>query len=151
MRRLTISVDDALADTFDRMVQDHGYKNRSEAFRDLVRGELVKDRLTAGDAKYCVGVLSYVYNHHERELAKRLMSMQHDHHDVTIATMHAHLDHDHCIESVILQGPTGSVLKFAQQVIAEKGVRHGSFNPVPAAAEGMAKGRGHHGHVHPFT
>jgi len=120
-------------------------------FRDLVRGELVKDRLTAGDTKYGVGVLSYVYNHQERELARRLMSMQHDHHDVTIATMHAHLDHDHCIESVILQGPTGSALKFAQQVIAEKGVRHGSYNPVPAAAEGMAKGRGRHGHVHPFS
>ena|GEM_PF-3171731 len=32
MRRLTVSVDDALADTFDRLVQGHGYKNRSEAF-----------------------------------------------------------------------------------------------------------------------
>jgi CopG family nickel-responsive transcriptional regulator len=151
MRRITISVDDSLADTFDRMVRDNGYQNRSEAFRDLVRGELVKDRLRAGSARYCVGVLSYVYNHHERELARRLMGMQHEHHDVTIATMHAHLDHDHCIESVILRGPTASVVKFAQQVIAEKGVRHGTFNPVPAAADGVRNARGHHEHVHPVS
>lgn len=31
MRRLTISVDDDLADTFDRLVKDKGYENRSEA------------------------------------------------------------------------------------------------------------------------
>ena len=36
MRRLTISVDDDLADTFDRLVKEKGYGNRSEAFRDLV-------------------------------------------------------------------------------------------------------------------
>jgi CopG family transcriptional regulator, nickel-responsive regulator len=64
MRRLTISVDDALADTFDRLVADRGYENRSEAFRDLLRGELDRQRLEAGEAKHCIGVLSYVFNHH---------------------------------------------------------------------------------------
>ena len=38
MRRLTISVEDELADTFDRLCESRGYGNRSEAFRDLVRG-----------------------------------------------------------------------------------------------------------------
>ena len=33
-------VDDDLADTFDRLVKEKGYVNRSEAFRDLVRGAL---------------------------------------------------------------------------------------------------------------
>lgn len=72
MRRLTISVDETLADTFDWLVAEKGYENRSEAFRDLLRDELDKKRLQVGDAKYCVGVLSYVYNHHERDLPRRL-------------------------------------------------------------------------------
>jgi len=50
-----------------------------------------------------------------------------------------------------VRGPTASVLKFAQQVIAEKGVRHGTFNPVPAAAEGLPKRRGEHAHIHPLS
>lgn len=149
MRRLTISVDDSLADTFDRMVHEKGYENRSEAFRDLVRNELDKARLTAGDAAYCVGVLSYLYNHHERDLASRLTQMQHVHHDVTVATMHSHLDHDHCIETMILRGPTADVLSFAQAVIAEKGVRHGEFRPIPVDAE--QAGHHEHLHLHPFT
>ncbi len=108
MRRLTISVDDDLADTFDRLVQEKGYGSRSEAFRDLVRGALGSAQLDAGTAKYCVGALSYVYNHHERQLASRLTGMQHDHHDLTVSTMHAHLDHENCLETVILKGPTQS-------------------------------------------
>lgn len=149
MRRLTISVDDELADTFDRLVAERGYENRSEAFRDLLRDELDKRRLQAGDAKYCVGVLSYVYNHHERELPRRLTSMQHGHHDVTVATLHAHLDHDNCIESVILRGPTPAVVEFAQAVIAEKGVRHGEFRPIPVDVG--VPGRHAHQHLRPYT
>jgi len=149
MRRLTISVDNELADTFDRLVAEKGYENRSEAFRDLLRGELDKKRLQVGDAKYCVGVLSYVYNHHERELPRRLITMQHEHHDVTVATLHAHLDHDNCIESVILKGPTASVVAFAQAVIAEKGVRHGEFRPIPVDAAVSPRHRHHH--VRPYT
>lgn len=149
MRRLTISVDDELADTFDRLVAERGYENRSEAFRDLLRRELDAQRLEAGDAKFCVGVLSYVYNHHERELPRRLTSMQHDQHDVTVASLHAHLDHDNCIESVLLRGPTAAVVSFAQAIIAEKGVRHGEFRPIPVDTGGAA----HHTHRHlrPYT
>jgi len=149
MRRLTISVDEALADTFDQLVSAKGYENRSEAFRDLLRHELDQKRRQVGDAKYCVGVLSYVYNHHERDLPRRLTVIQHKHHDVTVATLHAHLDHDNCIESVILRGPTTAVVTFAQAVIAEKGVRHGEFRPIPVDA-GTPR---HHGHQHlrPYT
>jgi CopG family nickel-responsive transcriptional regulator len=150
MRRITISVDDALADTFDRLVEEKGYGNRSEAFRDLLRGALGEDRLQEGTAKYCVGALSYVYNHHERQLARRLTSMQHDHHDITVSAMHAHLDHENCIETVILRGRTQAVTQFAQAVIAQNGVRHGNFYPVPI--DTPSSGSKHrHVHARPYT
>jgi CopG family transcriptional regulator, nickel-responsive regulator len=146
MRHLTISVDDDLADTFDRLVQEKGYASRSEAFRDLLRGAITDQRIEKQAGQYCVGVLSYVYDHHERQLARRLMSMQHDHHDVTVSTMHSHLDHDNCIEAVILKGPMDEVVRFAQSVISHSGVRHGHFHPIPIEME-PGKGK-HHTHVH---
>ena len=149
MRRLTISIDDDLADTFDRMVEERGYENRSEAFRDLLREEIDRKQLQAGTAKHCIGVLSYVYNHHQRDLSRRLTTMQHDHHDVTVATLHAHLDHDDCVESVILRGSTAAVVSFARSVIAEKGVRHGEFRPIPAKSHALHD-RNHH-HMSPST
>ena len=152
MRRLTISIDDKLADTFDRLMKDKGYSSRSEAFRDLLRGELGRDSLAHSKrlAKDCVGSLSYIYNHHERQLASRLASMHHDHHDLTVSTMHAHLDHENCLETVILRGPTEVVMEFAESVIAEKGVRHGKFNLIPVESYGGGQ-RHRHVHVRPKT
>lgn len=120
MRRLTISIDDDLADTFDQFMQQKGYQNRSEAFRDLLRGELDRATVDHGKAHHCVAALSYVYNHHERQLAGRLAQIQHDNHDVTVSTMHAHLDHDNCIETMILRGHTQEVVQFAEALIAER-------------------------------
>ena len=156
MRRMTISMDDDLADLFDRFMKQKGYESRSEAIRDLLRGEIGRDGVQEGTARECVGALSYVFNHHERQLASRLAAMHHDHHDVTVSAMHAHLDHDNCIETVILRGPTEVVTQFAESVIAEKGVRHGKFNVVPVETETHGHthrhGRGHkHTHVRPRT
>jgi CopG family nickel-responsive transcriptional regulator len=136
---------------FDRLVKDKGYESRSEAFRDLLRTAIGETRIQGGAAGYCVGVLSYVYNHHERQLAKRLMSMQHDHHDVTVSTMHAHLDHDNCIETVILRGQTDAVVSFAQSVIAQSGVRHGKFHPIPIEVESPSSKQHTHVHARPQT
>ncbi len=150
MRHLTMSIDDDLADTFDRLVKDKGYQSRSEALRDLLRGALSQQQLNAGEVKQCVGALSYLYNHHERQLALRLTRLQHDHHDVTVSTMHSHLDHDNCLETVILRGATRVVLDFAQTVIAQSGVRHGSFHPIPIDIDSRAvKPHSHHAHARP--
>ena len=152
MRRITISVDDDLADMFDDLVRRKGYVTRSEAFRDLVRRELDETRVAEEKARHCVATLSYVYNHHERQLASRLTAMQHEHHDVTVSSMHAHLDHDHCIETVILRGRTADVAAFAESVIAQTGVRHGKLHMIPVAiGTGDTTHRSHHVHAHPHT
>lgn len=131
MQRLTISLDDDLAAAFDELAQKRGYANRSEAIRDLLRRELGESELAAGDAKECVAVLSYVFDHHERQLSSRLTDMQHDHHDLAVATMHAHISHEDCVETVILRGRTSQVRAFGQSVIAETGVRHGQLQLIP--------------------
>mgnify|MGYP000852014489 CR=1 FL=1 len=135
MERFTISLDESLARQFDELIAARGYQNRSEAVRDLIRGAIEGDSRRGPPAGYCVANLSYVYNHHERELAERLAGLQHDHHDLTVATMHSHLDHHHCLESVILKGATVEVRQFADQLMAERGVRHGQLNVIALAAE----------------
>jgi CopG family nickel-responsive transcriptional regulator len=135
MERFTISLDTSLARQFDGLIAARGYRNRSEAVRDLIRGTLEGERQRAEPAGWCVANLSYVYNHHERELAERITALQHDHHDLTVAAMHSHLDHEHCLESVILRGPAAAVRRFAEALIAERGVRHGSLNVITLEAE----------------
>lgn len=130
MNRFTISLDENLATAFDELIKERGYATRSEAVRDILRTHLQASRERRDTKGSCVANLSYVYNHHERELSERLANIQHDHHDMTISTMHAHLDHEQCIETVMLKGPVSKVRDFAQEIMAERGVRHGQLNLV---------------------
>ena len=144
MERFTISLDDELAREFDELIAQRGYQNRSEAIRDLLRSQLESARQSGAQGDFCVANLSYVYNHHERDLAERLTELQHAHHDLTVASLHAHLDHDNCLESVILKGPVSSVRTFADALIAERGVRHGNLNVVSVDVD---QGRHSHGYA----
>ena len=146
-----MSMDESLANDFDQLVRDRGYASRSEAIRDLLRREIEAHRQGREAGAHCVANLSYVYNHHERKLAERLMEAQHQHHDLVVSTMHVHLDHQHCLETVILKGPTAAVRSFANGMQAERGVRHASINLVtvePGDSHGALGGHRHDGHLH---
>ena len=145
MDRFTISLDPRLAHEFDELVHERGYQSRSEAVRDILRSQLSARRESGDPAGPCVAALSYVYNHHERDLAERLASIQHDHHELIVSTMHAHLDHEHCIETVILKGRARAVREFADLLTAERGVRHGQLNLVSAE---IGPEHSHDGHRH---
>jgi CopG family transcriptional regulator, nickel-responsive regulator len=150
MDRFTISLDEQLATAFDELIKERGYTTRSEAVRDILRTHLQNSRERRDSKGSCVANLSYVYNHHERELAERLTSIQHAHHDLTISTMHAHLDHEQCIETVMLKGPIKRVREFAEEMIAERGVRHGSLNLISVASgEPHSHGGAMHRHFKP--
>lgn len=151
MERFTISLDEQLARQFDALIRRQGYQNRSEAVRDMLRQRLENERLVKEEAPHCIASLSYVYNHHERDLAARLMSIQHEHHDLSLSTMHVHLDHDNCLETMILRGPTTQVRRFAENMIAERGVRHGQLNLVPVDMDMQHHQHGAHVHSHPKT
>jgi CopG family nickel-responsive transcriptional regulator len=128
MERFTISLEEQLAADFDRLIHDRGYTNRSEAVRDMLRAAVESHRQVRDEGRHCVASLSYVFNHHARELAERLTGLQHEHHDLCVATMHVHLDHDDCLETLLLRGPAAAVRGFADALVAERGVRHGHLN-----------------------
>ena len=154
MERFTISLDEHLAEAFDQWIGQRGYANRSEAVRDLLRAELERSRRRAPAGLHCVACLSYVYNHHERELGERLTNMHHAHHDLTLSTTHVHLDHDHCLETVLLRGPAAAVQTFADAVCAERGVHHGSLNLISVESHDRHRHEGKtvaHIHLKPAT
>ncbi len=132
MERITISLEEDLLAAFDELVGRAGYENRSEAVRDLVRHRLEEERLAGDPSARALACVSYVYNHHQRELARRLTGAQHLHHHLTLSTLHVHLDDENCLEVMLLQGAADSVRDFAQATIAQRGVRHGNIHMVPS-------------------
>ena len=57
LSRIGVAIDSDLLDKFDDLIAKRGYTNRSEAFRDLIRDELVE---TASDVRILLLVLLHV-------------------------------------------------------------------------------------------
>ncbi|MEP6632668.1 MAG: nickel-responsive transcriptional regulator NikR [Luteimonas sp.] len=131
MQRYTISLDDDLAVQFETWAERHGYGNRSEAIRDLVRDRLGKELFQHAKLDHCVAVVTYVYDHHERTLARRLLEDQHAHHQLSVSTLHVHLDPQRCLEVAVLRGHTGEVQAEANALVAERDVRNGMVHLIP--------------------
>lgn len=130
MQRITVSIDDALAESLDELVVARAYQSRSEGVRDLVRDAVEAWRADRSDSTHSVANLSYIYDRRTRALAQRLSELRHAHHELVAAVAQVHLDHDHTLESVMLNGETAAVRAFADKVRAERGVRFGAVNLV---------------------
>lgn len=122
--RFGISIDERLLKSFDKLIDDKGYTNRSEAVRDLIRNSLV-DEQWANDEEEMVGTVSLVFNHHTRELSDKLTEHQHSHHQEIVSALHVHLDAHHCLEVVVIKGKAKNIRKLADELIGTKGVKHG--------------------------
>jgi CopG family transcriptional regulator, nickel-responsive regulator len=147
MQRITVAIDDELAEAIDRVVAKRGYQNRSEAIRDLARAGMAEMEGPSPADHDGVAALVYVYDHEGRELAKRLTRSFHDHHDLSLATMHVHLDHESCLEVAVLRGAMSDIHHFAEHVISERGVRHGRLVAVPVALQSQRHAHGAGGHT----
>jgi CopG family transcriptional regulator, nickel-responsive regulator len=124
--RFGISLDEGLSKKFDILIRAKSYTNRSEAIRDLIRDELVKEEWTKTKEPVS-GVISLVYDHHKRELIDHLINIQHDHQRMIIASQHIHLDHDNCLEVVVIKGKADEIKSLASKLRSVKGVKHGEL------------------------
>ena len=61
---------------------------------------------------------------------------------LSVATVRVALDHDTCMEVAVLKGKTAEVERFAERIIAERGVRHGRVVTIPAEIESARHGHG---------
>lgn len=126
LARFGVSMERNLLDGFDRLIAAKGYANRSEAIRDLVRGELVRRSWTNLKAKR-VAVLALVYDHEHSDLLHRLTHVQHEHGDLIVSSLHVHLDCDNCLEVLTLKGPASRIERLAEQMLSIRGVKYGQL------------------------
>ncbi len=126
IERFGVSMEADLLSRFDSMIEARGYKSRSEAIRDLIRQELVKEEWQDPNAEV-VGTITVVYDHHHYELAEALIDIQHKFHEAIICSTHVHLDEHNCLEVVIAKGNSAVLKSIADALISTRGVKHGQL------------------------
>jgi CopG family transcriptional regulator, nickel-responsive regulator len=134
LSRIGVAIDSDLLDQFDQLIAKRGYTNRSEAFRDMIRDELIQKTWESPESNV-VGTVTLVYDHHVRMLNEKLTDMQHEFHRSILSTLHVHLDHDNCLEVLVVRGKAAAVQKIADSLISTKGVKHGRLTLTTSGAE----------------
>jgi CopG family nickel-responsive transcriptional regulator len=124
--RFGISIEPTLLKQYDKLIEDKGYTNRSEAIRDLIRESLVKTKVK-DPQQQSIGTLTMIYDHHSGNLTKQLLDIQHDHHTEILTTTHIHIDHNNCLEILVLKGKSGRIQHLADNIKALKGIKHGEL------------------------
>lgn len=123
LTRFGVAMEKELLERFDELTARRGYRNRSEALRDLVRKELDEDAWQHG--KKTVATITLVYDHHVRELTEKLNDIQHHAGNRILSTLHVHLDHDHCMEVIAARGPARVLKSMSERLIGTRGVLSG--------------------------
>jgi len=129
LTRFSVSMPQSLLVRLDEEMVEGGYESRSEFVRDLVRDRLAEKTWEEG-AEEVFGVLTILYDHHQRGLAERVMEAQHSHLVNVLCTTHVHVTHDDCLEAIVLRGNPGEVEKMALRIGGMKGVRSARLSRV---------------------
>ena len=123
--RIGVSIPSDLIHAFDKYRKGRQYNNRSEAIRDLIREKLVKQEWEKEiQDQEVIGIITYVYDHHQRELVSSIIDIQHDSPNNVIVSQHVHLDHHNCLEVVIVHGESDGLHNLANKLKSLRGVKH---------------------------
>lgn len=126
LSRFGVSLEKKLLGAFDRLIRKKNYSNRSEAFRDLIRQELVKEEWRGrGEV---VGAITLVYDHRRRELVTKLTDIQHDFQGTIISSQHIHQHYNNCLEIIVARGMARKIVDLASTLKSVKGVKHGALS-----------------------
>jgi CopG family nickel-responsive transcriptional regulator len=120
--RIGVSLEPELLEAFDKFIAKHGYTNRSEAVRDMIRETLATEEWTGSGN--VIGTITMVYDHDAHHVVDKLTKIQHRYHHNVHSTTHVHLDAHECLEVIVVQGNPEEITRLSDSIKATKGVKH---------------------------
>ena len=126
LKRTALAIPADLLERFDAWMPRHGYGNRSEAVRDLIRTALTEAEWS-DPAATVAATLSIVYDHEQHHLAQELTRRQHEDHHAILCSQHVHLDAGSCLEVILMRGTAEQLRRISDTIIATRGVKAGNL------------------------
>ncbi|WP_220765352.1 MULTISPECIES: nickel-responsive transcriptional regulator NikR [unclassified Shewanella] len=120
--RFTVSLPKSQFEEIEQDLLQRGYQSRSEYIRDLFRDRLV-DKQWNESKEDVVGVLTLIFDHHQRGLTEKLIDIQHNHLIHVLCSTHVHVDHHNCLETIIIKGQAAELNAIVNRISALKGVK----------------------------
>ncbi len=125
--RTSISLPRELATHLDRLVAARGFRNRSQAIREMIHGQLARYARETG-SQVMAGTITIFYDESKPHLRNRLAQIQRAHLDEVISSQHVFLEDTNTMEVLVVQGPAGKLQEIANELVSCKGVTTGGLN-----------------------
>jgi CopG family transcriptional regulator, nickel-responsive regulator len=143
--RTTVSLDPDLLARLDHWVHRRNSRNRSEALRAIIRGELGRTSVSDPEAD-AVATVTLLYRHDAPNLLERLTAAEHRWGEHIRSSTHVHLQGGACLEVLVLTGKRREVVAAADDLRGVRGIALGEYVlSSPRLAGGTT------GHRHPHT
>ena len=123
--RFGVSLESELLEALDNYGLENNFPNRSQAIRQLIERNLVERKWQCNHQ--VAGAITLVYDHHKRDLGRKIADIQHDFFKEILAVQHFHLSHETCMEIIAVKGQANQLTKLSDKLISLKGVRHGKL------------------------
>ena len=134
LTRLSLSIEESLLESLNDLMQKSSYENRSEFIRDLIREHILRQQWEHDGE--VIATLTLAYDHHQRGLTEKLISLQHHCEGQVLASTHVHLNHKLCAEMIMVKGTAREIKKLANEMKKMRGVLHAEMSPAMPVEEG---------------
>jgi len=88
----------------------------------MIREQMVSESWD-DDKEEVVGVLTLVYDHHQRELAQKMIDLQHRQYVNVLCNTHVHIDHHNCLETIMIKGSPSVIEDLALEIGGLRGIK----------------------------
>jgi len=123
--RFGVSLEGELLEALDDYVKENNFPNRSQAIRQLIERNLVERKWQCNNQ--VAGAITLVYDHHKRDLGKKIADIRHDYFKEILAVQHFLLSYETCMEIIAVRGQSYQLTKLSDKLISLKGIRHGKL------------------------
>ena len=125
--RTSISLPPELSHQLDQLVTERGFRNRSQAVREMIHHELGRHAGKKGK-RVMAGTITLFYDESKPQLRSKLAAIQRRYIDEVISSQHVLLENNHTMEVLLVQGPSGKLQEIADALVSAKGVTTGGLN-----------------------
>jgi CopG family nickel-responsive transcriptional regulator len=123
MTIVSMSLEEQILQKFDEASRHRGYRNRSEAFRDALRGFIDETQWNLEVGRTTL-IMALVYA--KDTTRDQLSSLQHQFHEIR-TMLHTHIDEINCLEIIVAEGTSQSLRRLIEKVRGIRGVKHLKF------------------------
>ena len=123
--RFGVSFEPKLLERFDKIIEKKGYRNRSEAIRDIAREYVVKEK-----KENIVGIIRLIFDPRIKPYQNKIADIENEYHCLIINLNKKYLDHHNCLELIEVKGKRERINKFISKLREAKGVKDVGFEKI---------------------